>query len=65
MDHVDNYEIASKSGKKINYVTYLKSLDIKENRTQEMDLKMPGDISDRAKAEGMGVPWEKAITSDT
>jgi hypothetical protein len=39
-------------------------LDIGENRTHEMDVKIPGDISDRASAEGIGVPWEK-ITSYT
>jgi len=65
LDQVDNYEVAGKSGKKTNYLTYLKSLDIDENRTHEIDLKIPGQISDRAKAEGMEVPWKKIITSYT
>jgi hypothetical protein len=63
VDQVDNYEIAGKNGKKTNYLTYLKSLDIDENRTDQLDLKIPGDISDLAKAEGMEVPWKEMITS--
>jgi hypothetical protein len=64
-DQVDNYEVAGNRVKKTNYLTYLKSLEIDENRTHEIDLKIPGDISDRAKAEGMEVPWKKIITSYT
>ena len=63
LDQVDNYEVAGSRGKKTNYLTYLSSLDIDENRTHEIDLKIPGDISDRAKAEGMVIPWEKIIIS--
>ena len=65
LDQVDNYETVGKRGTSTKYLTYLKSLDIDENRTHEIDLKIPGQISDRAKAEGMEVPWKKIITSYT
>jgi hypothetical protein len=63
----DNYH----QGIDTNSLSYIKSLDIQQNkveektRTMDLKLKLPGDISQFAKERGITVPWQKALFSDT
>jgi len=66
LNHIDNYH----QGIDTNSLSYIKSLDIEQNKieekTKKMDLKLklPGDISQLAKERGITVPWQKALFSD-
>ena len=58
--HLSNYRNAST----MQYVTYLKWIQTKDPREdKESALKIPGDISERAKKNGVGVPWEEVMVS--
>ena len=64
--HSDNYITNYKNASRMQHVTYLNWIQTKETPEDKgIALKIPGDISDRAKAEGMEVPWKKIITSYT
>jgi hypothetical protein len=69
IDRIETYNSFNKNGTKTDYVTYLKSLDIQGNymtESKESDtLRLPGDISIRAKDKGIGVPWETMMVSFT
>jgi hypothetical protein len=66
LNHMDNYH----QGIDTNSLSYIKSLDIEQNKTEEttkkmdLKLKLPGDISQLAKERGITVPWHKAFFSD-
>jgi hypothetical protein len=66
IDYVENFNSVNKTGTKTD-LTFLKSLEIQGNymgeKSQSDTLLLPGDISTRAKDKGVGVPWEKAVTS--
>jgi hypothetical protein len=72
LNHVDNYPqgISYREGNYANSLSYIKSLDIEQKKTEEktkkMDykLKLPADISELAKERGITVPWQKALFSD-
>jgi hypothetical protein len=69
--HVDNYNEIDSNGGWINseYITYLKSIHFGKNdiynNDKKINLKFPADISALAKEEGVLVPWQKALLSDT
>jgi hypothetical protein len=69
--HVDNYNEIDSNGGWINseYITYLKSIHFGKNNIynndKKINLKFPADISALAKEEGVLVPWQKALLSDT
>jgi hypothetical protein len=67
--HVETYNSFNKNGTKTDFVIYLKSLDIQGNYVREDrqsdTLRLPGDISQRAKDKGIGVPWESKMMSFT
>jgi hypothetical protein len=69
--HVDNYHgINYRQGSYANSLSYIKSLDLEQNKTEEktkktdLKLKLPADISQDAKERGIIVPWQKALYSD-
>jgi hypothetical protein len=69
IDRIETYNSFNKNGTKTDFVIYLKSLDIQgnyviENR-QSDTLRLPGDISNRAKDKGIGVPWVTTMKSLT
>jgi hypothetical protein len=72
LNHVDNYDQGTnyREGNYANSLSYIKSLDIEQNKTEEktkkMDfkLKLPADISEFANERGITVPWQKALFSD-
>jgi hypothetical protein len=71
LDHVDNYHgINYPQGIYANSLSYIKSLDIEQDKTGEktnkmdLKLKLPGDISQLAKERGITVPWQKALFSN-
>jgi len=67
VDHVEKYNSNTKNGTKTDFLTYLRSLDIQGNYVRESretdNLRLPGDISDRAKDKAIGVPWETTMIS--
>jgi hypothetical protein len=72
LNHVDNYHqgINYRQVNKANPLSYIKSLDIEQNKTEEktkkmdLKLKLPGEISQLAKERGITVPWQKTLFSD-
>ncbi|HEY7777732.1 MAG TPA: hypothetical protein VIA09_04255, partial [Nitrososphaeraceae archaeon] len=69
IDRVETYNSFNKNGTKTDFVIYLKSLDIQGNYVRENresdTLRLAGDISDRAKDKGIGVPWVTTMVSLT
>jgi hypothetical protein len=69
VDHVETYNSFNKNGTKTDFVTFAKSLDIQGNymtESREIDtLRLPRDISVRAKDKGIGMPWETMMVSFT
>jgi hypothetical protein len=67
LDYIDSYHSSSNRKQTADYVTYIDSIDI--DRTSEdpsdpqVELRIPGDISDAAKQAGIEVPWERAFFS--
>ena len=71
VDHVDNYNEAFRNWTKTEFLTYLKN-DIQITDMVHVDeqslftklmSKMPGDISENAKQNGIEVPWRKVLHS--
>jgi hypothetical protein len=66
ISHVDNYL----QGEEADTVSYIKSLEIEQNKSDEegkkmaLDLQLPADVSQDAKERGITVPWQKALFSD-
>jgi hypothetical protein len=69
IDRIETYDSFNKNGTKADSMIYLRSLDIKGNyvtENRESDtLRLAGDISDRAKDKGIGVPWVTTMVSLT
>ena len=75
LNYVDyNYEPYRKVGTRTGYITFFNWIDYNkvenpdnvftyEGIRQAQGIQIPGDISDEAKSQGIGVPWVKAITS--
>jgi hypothetical protein len=68
LDYIDNYHSSSKNKQTTDYITYVELSNINElseSTTEEQEnLRIPGDISDNSKQEGILVPWDKAIISN-
>jgi hypothetical protein len=66
-DFVDNYEQVYTGGIKTQYITYLKSIQSIQAdgmpEDKQIHLKLPGDISERAKRNGVHVPWVEVMVS--
>jgi hypothetical protein len=72
VDHVDNYDESFRNLTKTQFITYLKNdiqitdmvphVDTRSLLTKLMS-KMPGDISENAKQNGIEVPWSKVFNS--
>jgi hypothetical protein len=64
VDHSDIYLTKYQNASRIQYITYLKWIqaDGMPEDTQ-ISVKLPGDISDRAKRQGVQVPWEEVMVS--
>ena len=65
--YVDSYDESSGNKHTTDYLTYIRTLqfDQSSGSSDMVSLKIPGDISDRAKDEGVLVPWRKAMASNT
>jgi hypothetical protein len=75
LNYVDyNHEPYRKVGTRTGYITFFNWIDDRvdnqdnmkftyEGISQAQGIQIPADISERAKSQGIGVPWEKAITS--
>jgi hypothetical protein len=64
--HSDNYIINYKNASRMQFVTYLNWIQTKgisEDKQIAIKLPLPGDISERAKKKGVGVPWEEVMVS--
>ena len=64
VDHSDIYLTKYQNSSRIQYVTYLKWIQaegIAEDK--QISVKLPGDISERAKGKGVHVPWEEVMVS--
>jgi hypothetical protein len=71
INHVDHYDEVDSNGKWINthYLTYIKSIQFAEgnlyNKSKNTNLDLPADISVLAKEEGVTIPWQRALLSNT
>jgi hypothetical protein len=69
IDSVETYNSFNQNGTKSDSIIYLRSLDIQGNYVIENiesdTLRLPGDLSDRAKDKGIGVPWLTTMMSLT
>jgi hypothetical protein len=63
-NHLDRYYENSRSEIETKYVTYLNDIDIQSPKLAKLDIKIPGDISQSAKEQGVKMPWKKALLSD-
>jgi hypothetical protein len=75
LNYVDyNHEPYRKVGTRTGYITFFNWIDDRvdnpdnvkftyEGINQAQGIQIPADISERAKSQGIGVPWERAITS--
>jgi hypothetical protein len=64
VDHSDIYLTKYQNASRIQYVTYLKWIEADGMlQDKQILLKLPGDISERAKRKGVQVPWEEAMVS--
>ena len=74
IDYVDSYNQPHREGVKKHYLSYIEE-DIEAVQARSSDyqysakvterLKLPGDISERAKRQGVEVQWQKTMTSDS
>ncbi len=66
LGYVDNYDKSYENKLTTDYTTYLGALQINQlsGTSDTTKLRLPGDISDVAKQNGIQVPWEKAIGSN-
>jgi hypothetical protein len=72
LSFTDHYDQPLRRGVQTQFVTYLEedmqiirdnnALDPSLNKSA-ISLKLPGSVSEHAKAAGIEIPWEKAITS--
>jgi hypothetical protein len=66
IDYVENYKLFNNETK-TESVTYLKKLNADGTYASEVQeknmLRLPGEISERAKDKGIGVPWKAAMIS--
>ena len=68
LGYVDSYDISSKNKHATNYLTYISNLQFiqpSKNIVDKTELRIPGDISEQAKQEGIHVPWKVALVSNT
>ena len=71
INHVDYYDEVDSNGKWIttHYLTYIKSIQFAEgnlyNKSKKINLDLPADISVLAKEEGVTIPWQRALLSNT
>jgi len=64
LDHSDNHLSNYRNASSMQYVTYLKWIQTKNpGEGKGIALKIPGDISERAKRNGVEVPWEEVMVS--
>jgi hypothetical protein len=64
IDYVDNHNQLYREGIKKHYLSYIEE-DIKANVTKVPNLQLPGDISERAKRQGVELQWQKTVTLDS
>ena len=66
-DHVEAYDVINNNKMRTDFVTHLKSIEIDGNYVKDEKqmgiLYLPGDISERAKDNGIRVPWQMAMMS--
>jgi len=64
IDHLDTLVINYKNTSRMQYVTYLNWLQTERiPEHKQIVIKLPGDISERSKNEGMEVPWKQVMVS--
>jgi hypothetical protein len=64
LDHLDTLVTKYKNASRIQYVTYLKWIQTdRMPEDKQVSVKIPGDISERAKREGVQVPWQEVMVS--
>jgi hypothetical protein len=68
-DHIESYNSNKDNEIKTDYVTYFKSIDIDGNyakaEKESNTIHLPGEVSERAKDKGIGVPWQRMMISFT
>ena len=69
VDHVDHYHDRNRNESRTQFITYLNDIQMEGNIVSGSDqnnlgVLIPGDISDRAKSRGVGIPLQKVILSD-
>ena len=69
IDHVDHYHDRNRNESRTQYITYLNDFQIEgnivsDNDQNNLELLLPGDISDRAKSSGVRIPLQKVILSE-
>jgi hypothetical protein len=64
LDHIDILFTNYKNASRMQYVTYLKWIQTERMpEDKQISVRIPGDISERAKREGVQVPWEEVMVS--
>jgi len=64
LHHSDNYVTNYHNASRMQHVTYLNWIQTKDTpEDKEIAVKIPGDISERAKRNGVQVPWEEVMVS--
>jgi hypothetical protein len=69
IDHVDHYHDRSRNESRTQFITYLNDIQsegdiLSGNDQNNLELLIPGDISDLAKSRGVVIPLQKVILSD-
>jgi hypothetical protein len=64
LDHFDILDTSYKNASRMQYVSYLKWIQTERMpEDKQISLTIPGDISERAKREGVQVPWYDVMVS--
>jgi hypothetical protein len=64
LHHSDNYITNYHNASRMQYVTYLNWIQTKGTpEDKHTVVKLPGDISERAKTKGLKVPWQEVMVS--
>jgi hypothetical protein len=64
LHHSDNYVTNYRNASSMQYVTYLNWIQTKGiTEDKHIVVKLPGDISERAKIKGIKVPWQEVMVS--
>jgi hypothetical protein len=64
LHHSDNYITNYHNASRMQYVTYLNWIQTKgASEDKQIVVKLPGEISDRAKTKGVKVPWQEVMVS--